>query len=37
MNAQMQHHRVTAELQDRLSSRPYPAYMPAPRPYPAQG
>jgi hypothetical protein len=37
MNARVHNHEMVAELQVCLSSRPYPAYRPAPRPSPAQG
>jgi hypothetical protein len=37
MNALMLNNGIAAELQVRLSSQPYPVYIPAPRPLPAQG
>jgi hypothetical protein len=36
MNALL-HTNGIAELQVRLSSQPYPVYLPAPRPSPAKG
>jgi hypothetical protein len=37
MNTQMHTNGIAAQLQVRLSSRPYPVYARAPRPSPIQG